>query len=423
LPYTINYRKLNKFAILIFICILVLHGTYFRIRSTTMVPTIDWLVIARLLACAIGFIIGIILISKKLPLGFAAKVLLIYVLATGISAINSPYPVIVFGYFILLLGASSLMIGLVYSAKNTKQLEKIERIWFLTVSVLLIKDSLISLLFPKMQPEAEIFRIGMGVTHANQLSILAGIVFWISFKQEKASNSRIIWLFRSFLIFLIIDAISRVSITAFLVGGAFYFSFKGRNYLSRLVIVVCCIVVLSTFIMLSHSFGFGWTNNIIDYLRRGQDKNVLSTFTGRTDIWQLVINESLESPIFGHGYGVSRLTMGPLPYDSYQPAHCHNEVLEVFFTTGLLGLIPFLIMFVYSLNWLKRFSWLSRTFSKNFALHAICVVIMLLVSSGFEARIGVRLLPTQPIFFLYLLALDLEKDFSRSVSTLDINGE
>ena len=162
--------------------------------------------------------------------------------------------------------------------------------------------------------------------------------------------------------------------------------------------------------MLSLSFNQSWANNIVDYLERGQDKTGLSTFTGRMDIWRNAANQSLESPIIGHGYGVSRLTMKSLP--DFQPLHCHNEVLEVFFTTGILGLIPFVTMFAYSLKWITCSSWLSRTYSTTFTLHAICVVTMFFVSSLFEARIGGKLLPTHVLFFFYLLILDREKHFS-----------
>lgn len=412
--YNDNHSKLYKFAVIIFISILVFHGTFFRTRPSVVVPTMDWLVFARLLTCSIGFIVGVILIPKNVSWGFGAKILLLYVLATGISVINSPYPTIVSGYVILLLGAGVLMIALVYHAQNAVQLEKIEKIWLITVSVLILKDAITSLLFPEMQTVGEVRRFGMGVTHANALSIFAGLAFWISFKKERVKNSLFIWLFRSLLIFIIIGAISRVSIAAFLTGGLFYLflNAKGsRNYFKRWIIVFSGVGVVSTFFLLSLSFNQGWATDVNDYLRRGQDKTALTTFTGRTLIWQHVLKKTLESPIIGHGYGISRLTMGELPTSDAQPSHCHNEVLEVFFNTGLLGLIPFLVMLMYSLKWMINYSRLSSLFSTDLALHAVCVIVMLLVSSMFEARIGGTLNPTQPLFFFYLLTLDREKQF------------
>lgn len=411
LHYTDNHRKLHKFAIFIFVCILVLHGTYFRNRPVAAVPTMDWLVFAQLLTCATGFLVGIFLLPKNVSWGFGAKILLFYVLATGISAANSPYPVTVLGYFVLLLGASVLVLALVYNAGNVPQLEKIEKIWFFTVSALVAKDTLTSLFFMEQpQSSEEVVRLGMGVTHATALSFFAGLLFWMSFTSKRKRYPLILWLWRLFLLYVVIAAVSRVSIAAFAIGGLCYILFQKKDYLIRWILVLSCIGVAVSFFMLSLSFNQSWAQNSIDYLKRGQDKTGLSTFTGRTGIWRNAANKSLESPIIGHGYGVSRLIMEPL--QDYQPLHCHNEVLEVFFTTGILGLIPFVTMFAYGLIWIIRSSRLSRTYSTTLTLHAICVVTMFFVSSLFEARIGGKLLPTHVLFFFYLLILDREKHFS-----------
>ncbi len=334
-------------------------------------------------------------------------------LATGISAANSPYPVTVLGYFVLLLGASVLVLALVYNAGNVSQLEKIEKLWFFTVSALVAKDTLTSLFFMEQpQSSEEVFRLGMGVTHANALSFFAGLLFWMSFTSKRKKYPLILWLLRVFLLYVIITAVSRVSIAAFAIGGLCYVLFQKKDYLIRWVIVFSCIGVAVSFFALSLSFGQSWAQNSIDYLKRGQDVTDLSTFTGRTSIWRNAANQSLESPIIGHGYGVSRLTMKSLPDTDFQPTHCHNEILEVFFTTGILGIIPFMTMFAYGLIWIIRSSRLSRTYSTTLTLHAICVVAMLFVSSLFEARIGGKLLPTHVLFFFYLLILDREKYFS-----------
>ena len=60
--------NLYNLAIFVFIAILVLNGTYFRARSSADVPALDWLVLARLLVCLIGFVIGIILNGLRQPI-------------------------------------------------------------------------------------------------------------------------------------------------------------------------------------------------------------------------------------------------------------------------------------------------------------------------------------------------------------------
>jgi len=409
-----NRRTLHNFAILVFIGVLVFHGTYFRIRAMTEVPTLDWLVLARLLVCAIGFISGVILIAKNMPLGFGAKMILLYAVAAGLSAAASPYPVTVVGYFILLLGACVLMTGLTYSARNLAELELIEKVWFFTVAALIIKDTITSLIFPEMAPPGEVARIGMGVTHANELSSLAALAFWLSFSKKRTRHTVLLWLLRAVLVYVVIGARSRVSVAALLLGGVVYLLFASRDYLKRWVTVSAGVGALSTFFVLSLCLNQGWANDIVGYAKRGQARPGLTTFTGRTLIWQHAFGKSLESPIIGHGYGVSRLTMGQVPNVDWNVAHCHNELLEIFFNTGVLGLIPVLAMFTYSLGWIVNFSSLRSIFSTDLALHAICVVAIFLFSCLFEPRLGGRLIPIQPLFLFYLLTLDRKKYFLRS---------
>jgi O-antigen ligase len=416
--YPKTHRILYKVAILIFVCIVVLHGTYLRARPGLEVPTIDWLVLARLLACAIGFMAGLILLTKNMPLGFGAKMLLLYVVAAGLSAVTSPYPVTVVGYFILLLGACVLMIGLTYSARSLAELETIEKVWFFTVAVLIIKDTVTSLIFPEMAPPGEVVRIGMGVTHANELSSLATLVFWLSFSKKRTRHTILVWLLRAVLIYVIIGARSRVSVVAFLLGGLVYLLFASRDYLKRWVTVSAGVGALSTFFLLTLCLNQVWATDIVEYGRRGQTRAALSTLSARTLIWEHVLNKSTESPITGHGYGVSRLTMGSVPKASFQPYHCHNALLEVFFNTGIIGLIPFLLILVYDLKWIMTFSRLRCTLSAGLALHAICSIVILLTSSMFEISLVARVAPAQFLFFFYLLVLDREKRFRTTAENL-----
>ena len=407
LPHsTVGSSRMYKFGVFMFICILVLNGTYIRGRSSDpdVDPTLDWLILIRLLTCAIAFILGIILVPKNMSWGLGGKFLLFYTVAAGLSVIKSPYPMIAIGHFIQLVGISFLVIGLVYHAKDICQLQKIEKIWFMVVSVLIVKDTITSLLFP--MEKMGVVRLGMGITHAILLSTLAALVFWMSFKQNRTGKRLILWLLRAFLIYVMIYAISRTSIVAFVIGGFFYYLLNARDYLKRSAIIFDCISVVVVLFALALSFEHKAAWATVDYLRRGQDDKQLSTFTGRAYIWPHVFRKSFESPIVGKGYCTSRLTMGDIPEANFRPFHCHNEILEAFLNTGIMGLIPFIGMLIYSLGWIKNSSKLQKTFSKDLAIHAACVVAILLTSSMFASRLTGKLSPVQPLFFFYLLVLD-----------------
>jgi O-antigen ligase len=410
---TYSQKRLYQLGTVVYVSILVLHGTYFRTRTAEDIPTVDWYVMARLAMCSIGFILGLRLIPRHVAWGFGFKVSLCYVLSTLISATTSPYRGTVIGYCILLTGAYLLMIGLVYAAENPAQLERLERLWWVTISILIAKDVATFILLPGLHPVSESggSRWGMGVTHANQISMYAGIAFWLSFRGQKAKKPGIVWLTRGFLFLVMIQAVSRVSLMAWLLAGFCYSFYANRNYIRRLVLIPASIAILA-FFMLNLSLEAGWSNRIANYATRGQDKEGLSSFTGRTRIWRHVVRKVPQSPLIGHGYGVSRLTMGPISGWDFRPSHCHNEFLEVSFNTGMLGLASFLGMLVYSSRWLRRHTMLRHAFSRDTAIHAACVITMLLLASMFEDRIGSKLSPIQPLFFLYLLALDRADDFS-----------
>jgi Lipid A core - O-antigen ligase and related enzymes len=403
-----NKPLLWNLSLLIFISILVFNGTFFRVRPIEELPTIDWLVLSRLIACSLGFVIGVILLLKShARFGFGSIMLAIFLAAAGVSAIGSPYPAIVIGYVILLLGASVLVFGLVQSAPDVKRLEQIEWVWLFTISICIIKDAITSFIFPESVVGGDVVRLGMGTTHANQISLLAGLVFWLSFKQTKANV--ILWLSRIAMLVIIIGAISRVGILTFLFGGFIYGFFRAKNLPRKAIFTLACLSGVVLFLLVI-SLSPHWGDKIFLYAKRGQSQSELTHMTGRTYIWKQVLEQIPESPITGHGYGLTRFTLKPISWE-YQAPHAHNEFLEALFSTGLFGGISLVFLFLYTIKWITNFSRLSYVFSSDLALHASAVVAIFLISTFFEARISVRLLPFQPLFFYYLLILDREKEF------------
>jgi O-antigen ligase len=204
---------------------------------------------------------------------------------------------------------------------------------------------------------------------------------------------------------------------AFVVAGLTRCMLGTRYSFKRFVVVSAVSGTLLTFFFLNLGFNQSWATGTVGHLRRGQDAAGLSTLTGRTLIWRHAIGKTLETPIFGHGYGISRLTMGQPRNLSFQPQHCHNALLEVFFTTGFVGLVPFTLLLFYSLHWIMRHARLSRVFSVDLSLHAAGSLVALLLTSLFEANLSVRLSLIQPLFFYYVLALDREAYFARLSSS------
>ncbi len=70
----------------------------------------------------------------------------------------------------------------------------------------------------------------------------------------------------------------------------------------------------------------------------------ISTLTGRTEIWPIVIDLIEERPLSGHGFGVDTLLLSPRSVEvNFIVEHAHNAVLHLLLTTGAVGTILFLV--------------------------------------------------------------------------------
>lgn len=78
-------------------------------------------------------------------------------------------------------------------------------------------------------------------------------------------------------------------------------------------------------------------------------ENLLSTGSGRTNIWKNALQKFLHFPLFGNGFYDTTATKGTPGYlgegygfTSAVPFMCHNTVVQLLFSCGLVGLIAYL---------------------------------------------------------------------------------
>ncbi len=108
------------------------------------------------------------------------------------------------------------------------------------------------------------------------------------------------------------------------------------------------------------------------------------TLTGRTDLWEAVVNKISEQPL-GHGYGTFWSTT--LAYEvwsivGWQPAHSHNGFLDVCLDIGLVGLGLILLNTV--ILWFRAVKW-ARVQGDNQSLWVLLFLIYLLFSNLTES--------------------------------------
>lgn len=88
------------------------------------------------------------------------------------------------------------------------------------------------------------------------------------------------------------------------------------------------------------------------------------TFTGRTYIWDYYLKIVWDKPWFGYGIQDSTYRANQIA-DAYAAIHCHNQLLETFYETGLVGLGIYLWVHILSfINLYKyRHTFISQAIS------------------------------------------------------------
>ncbi|MGB8537022.1 MAG: O-antigen ligase family protein [Acidobacteriaceae bacterium] len=71
--------------------------------------------------------------------------------------------------------------------------------------------------------------------------------------------------------------------------------------------------------------------------------NQAETLTGRVGVWDLVWERSLEQPWIGHGFHSFRNVIPN--FGPFEPWHAHNELLQLFYAYGAVGILLFFMVY------------------------------------------------------------------------------
>jgi O-antigen ligase len=365
--------RLRTIGATILVLILVLTGSYVRVRSVDESETVDWLIIAQLGLCLLGGAVGVLLMRKYAGAGTGAKLLIGYLTAVLLSVVVSPYIQLAAGYWMLLAGASLLCIGLVMSSPDEESLRRLEFMILGTLAFMLVKDSILDWFILEAPDTEDGYRLGESVTSANQVGMMAAIAFCMSFitpLEEKGGRFRRI-VVKSLLLAIIVLTRSRVALFGAVLGMAARLWFRqrpsaeSRSYL-LLAGIPCWVGSLVLLAAITWTMGLQPVTGMVDFVNRNEDSATLMSVTGRTEIWSYAIQrvfDGAHSILLGHGYGVSKFVLNENNWAaSFFAFHSHNTVLEALLSTGMIGLLPFLLWCGYSLKWVARFSQLREIF-------------------------------------------------------------
>jgi O-antigen ligase len=408
-----------KILYILWTTLIILTGTYFRSKTGTDIETkeMDWLIYAQLAFGLLGSLAGLLVILKEKKFGTGSYLLLAFLFISGFSVLFTPLYSKSIGYWILLLATSLLTMALIQRSKDIKDLERIEWIWLITIVLIIIKDSLISLLIPGLANDWQGGRLAMGVTHANRIGLMAALSFWLSFKLNKIGIPLFNWVLRIVLIIVVVLSKSRMSMLCLLVGGMVYlyliFSQNKEQGINLKLMVFGLFSSLLLFFSLAFILEMPFVVNLFEGFNRGQSMVELVSITGRTDIWPLVLNKIFDNPvntIFGHGFGVSSFILND---DVLTPAwyvyHAHNDFLEIFLSTGIFGFLCIIAFILYGCLYIFNHKKCIQSFSLPFILRATTVFSMVVLYSITECNLGQKVTPIVFIFIFYILALDMRK--------------
>jgi len=326
--------------------------------------------------------------------------LLAFLVFAFLSAINSSYPSVVFGYCWLLAGTIFASIGLVEDGNSpTRQgLAHIERVWLWVMTALLMKDAIHSLfLGGTLGPDNtdDVFRLGMGVIDAVGMGLTASVAFILTFSTTLRKKRLLCFLLRTFYITIILltrfrgplVCLGLALVSMHVTGNRARKYWDGQQWKGLIAggaiaaASICALWLQTIFAPI----------NLLAFLSRGQTTAELDSLTGQTDIWRLGaqhIFDTASSVITGHGFGVSRLALAnQFTTLGYAPSHLHNTFLEMVFDMGVPGGFLYCGVIVISARWLFRHREMCAIYGTDCARRAVAVTIIILINSITEESI------------------------------------
>jgi exopolysaccharide production protein ExoQ len=137
-----------------------------------------------------------------------------------------------------------------------------------------------------------------------------------------------------FLAITLLRTLSKTTIVAFIAGEALLL-FRDAAITRRklLTILLGSSLVVAGFWRLIQAYFEVYTTT----------GNEAETLTGRVGIWDYVFERSLEQPWVGHGFHSFRNVIPN--FGPFEPWHAHNELLQLFYAYGAVGILLFFMVY------------------------------------------------------------------------------
>lgn len=166
----------------------------------------------------------------------------------------------------------------------------------------------------------------------NALALI--FAFGVFFAHYLSRTDRI-WNFAAItLAITLLRTLSKTTIVAFAAGEALMLlrdpAVSGRKLLA--ILVISCLVVAAFSGLIVAYFDVYTTTG-----------NEAETLTGRVGIWDYTLEASLEQPWLGHGFHSFRNVVPA--FGPFEPWHAHNELLQLFYSYGVVGILLYFAVY------------------------------------------------------------------------------
>lgn len=345
-----SYWHFSLLTISLFLC-----DAVFRIRAYED-KTLDFQVLIKILVYITLFIVGSIMFKKhntnfKFKHNIFIFLLIIYFLLSSFWSVNTLYGIVssfsILSYFIFITS---------FTSKYGEQI--LLKFIFYALLIFMVVSFIFYFFYPSVGSisywEFDIFveggrmsGIAGSANNLGRISCLAFIISFFFYRQGGRSKAVLLLLFLS--ISSLILSLNRSSML--MVLFAFFILTFSKRYKQLYLMSLIILGIFCLFLV------FNLDNILIMTSRSGNIEEML-TFTGRTFIWNVVLELLEKKPIFGFGYASSIFILPQYENQiGFTASHAHNMILQVLLYGGGVALAGFfasiLMFFTLKLNKLQ----------------------------------------------------------------------
>ena len=187
-----------------------------------------------------------------------------------------------------------------------------------------------------------------------------------------------------FLAITLLRTLSKTTIIAFVVAEAFVLLRDSRVSRRKLLaILLSSGLVVAAFWKLIQAYFEVYTTT----------GNEAETLTGRVGVWDYVWDRSIEQPWIGHGFHSFRNVIPA--FGPFEPWHAHNELLQLFYAYGVVGILLFIAVYGSLFLQIRRLS--GRSYKAFFYGLLVFIAIRGLGDTD-------RFELTLPLWFVFLIS-------------------